>query len=425
MIGRNLLLYPRATQAVSHYAHLKGCFRALVSIGWQACVDGDSRHVKLSGAPHLRHWRLVVALVGIFFMLWTDGGRLPVASAQQAPPADNTTAPAAQSAETTVTAESVQVRRVKVNFFINSIHTIDDEAGSYVVDFWLDLFWRDPALEGKTVDQVDQALLWNPQLQTLNANDLTVLYQSYADSFEPDTNVYLSQPLVGTFMSDFDLSRFPFDQQKLEVQLESSEYDSNRLLFDFLGADQAMIYSERPFAFPLPIGKYISPEFALHSWRLMTATVIQQIHVLPYDKSSWAQFRIEIQIERQSRPYVLKIMLVFVLIMVLGATVFAINLHELRHRLLLLFMLLLTAVTFDFTRLQASPRASYLTLLDLYALFCYLGLGLAIGAVVLIALQNRRGAVASRERFNRWATLGYSLLIILINLGLGWYAVGG
>jgi len=341
---------------------------------------------------------------------------LPIATDQGTPAATTTTA---------VTAESVQVRRVKVNFFINSIHEIDDEKGAYVVDFWLDLFWRDPALEGKTVDEVDPARLWDPQVTTLNATELTVLYRSYSDSFEPDTNVYLSQRLVGTFTHNFDLHRFPFDQQTLVMTLESNEYNSNALIFDFLGADQTIIYTENPFTFPLPTGKYLSTEFDLGEWTLTAANVVQQIHVLPYDKSTWAQFRLELQVERQARPYVIKIMLVFLLIMVLGATVFAMTIAELRYRLLTLFILLLTAVTFNFTRLQASPRVPYLTILDLQALLSYLVLGIAIGAAVFVALQNRAGRTARAARLNQGVVILYSLLVLAINLGLIWYGTRG
>ncbi len=348
-----------------------------------------------------------------------------IAIAQQDQPTDSAPLSAAQNAPSVVSVETVQVRRVKVNFFINSIHNIDDESGTYAIDFWLDLFWRDPVLDGKTVSNVDPALLWKPQIEALNSNDLIVLYESYSDSFEPDTNVYLSRRLVGTFTNAFDLSRFPFDSQLLTIQLESSEYDSNRLLFDFLGTDQEIIYSEKPFAFPLPIGKYISSEFSLNEWLLTAADVVQQIHVLPYDKSSWAQFRVEIQLERRARPYVLKIMLVFALIMILGATVFAIDVNELRYRLLSLFMLLLTAVTFDFTRLQNSPRVAYLTLLDRQALLCYLLLGISVGMIVLIALLRKWKMVTLSERLNWIATIGYCVLAVLINLGLGWYGASG
>lgn len=346
-------------------------------------------------------------------------GATPTAPGQEGNPAATT------RRELVEPAERVQVRRVKVNFFINTLHTIDDETGSYVVDFWLDLYWRDPAVAGTTVDDVDPALLWNPQIKALNASELTVLYQAHLDSFEPDTNVHLSQRLVGVFRNRFDLQRFPFDRQWLVITLESSDFDSNRLLFDFMGADQPILYAEKPFTFPLPLGKYISTELALPEWMPTAANVIQQIHVLPYDKSSWAQLRIEIQLARQAWPYVLKIMLVFVLLMLLGATVFALPLTELRYRLPAFLLLLLATITFDFTRLQSSPQLAYLTLLDQQALLCYLLLGLTMSAVVMISALHNRGLSVQAERLNRWAIMGYSLLVILVNLGLGWYGWGG
>ncbi|MCB0064924.1 MAG: hypothetical protein KDE19_22525 [Caldilineaceae bacterium] len=390
------------------------------------CTAATEAHVTQGLLSHRWLFRICVLTVLLTVLLIAlIGVDATPGLAQQDQPGTGVSGTAGDSGGTLVTAENVQVRRVKVNFFINSIHALNDEVGSYEVDFWLDLYWRDPALDGKTVDEVDPATLWNPSVDALNSTNLTQLYESYADSFEPDTNVYLSQRLVGTFTSAFDLRRFPFDQQRLEVQLESNEFDSNRLLFDFLGADQEVIYAEQPFTFPLPIGKYISPEFALPSWSITAADVVQQIHVLPYDKSSWAQFRIEIQVARSSRSYVLKIMLVFVLLMILGATVFAINLTELRYRLLSLFTLLLTAVIFDFTRLQVSPHAPYLTLLDLQALATYFTLGVAAGTVVLIAVQEKRAGRTQAERLNLFVISGYCLFVLVVNVGLGWYGIAG
>jgi hypothetical protein len=75
--------------------------------------------------------------------------------------------------------------------------------------------------------------------------------------------------------------------------------------------------------------------------------------------------------------------------------------------------------------LQVSPRTSYITLLDLQALLCYLLLSLAIGAVVLIAWQNKNGSSPLARLLNIGATIGYISLVILLNLALGWYGNGG
>jgi hypothetical protein len=66
-----------------------------------------------------------------------------------APPEQPAPAPARSPAQPVGTQAP---RRVKINFFINSLGEINDEANTYVVDMYLDLYWLDPALEGKTVE---------------------------------------------------------------------------------------------------------------------------------------------------------------------------------------------------------------------------------------------------------------------------------
>lgn len=54
--------------------------------------------------------------------------------------------------------------------------------------------------------------------------------------------------------------------------------------------------------------------------------------------------------------------------MVLAWSVLLLEVSELRFRLLVLFTLLLAAVTFDFATAALRPKVAYLTLIDLYLL---------------------------------------------------------
>jgi len=176
-----------------------------------------------------------------------------------------------------------------VNFFINSIRAINDEAGTYEIDFWLELFWQDSALEGTVIEDIRPEQLWDPKIEAINGQALTLLYKGYDNSFEPDTNIALYQRLSGTFYQKFNLEKFPFDQQWMSIDLESSEYPSNRLLLDFIDLDQATVYTEQASVYPIPIGKFVSSDVSLGEWSIAEAQIAQQIHVLSYDKSSWAQ----------------------------------------------------------------------------------------------------------------------------------------
>ncbi|MEM7531896.1 MAG: hypothetical protein AAF639_06965 [Chloroflexota bacterium] len=329
--------------------------------------------------------------------------------------------------------------RVKLSFFINSITNIDEVAGLYGIDFWLTLYWSDPALNSKPVEEVDTSQLWNPKIRVTNMESQEIIVEEYENSFEPETNVSLTYRFDGIYKSDFDLRKFPFDTHTMMLSFESSEFDSNRLVFDFLHIDQEIIYREEPLETQVALGKYLSPEVALIGWSFVegSAQIVQQIHVLAYDKSSWAQFRIEVDIERDSRPYVLKMMLVIFLFMLLGGAVFFIDVGEIRYRLLALLMLLLTAITFDFTRLQNTPLTTALTILDIQVLLCYFVFVIAALMMILIKRLERREASANNAgqhnhsksselfpitiRLNWFFLTGYIVLVLISHIGLGVY----
>lgn len=335
-----------------------------------------------------------------------------------------------ESDNTTTTTESnavntLKARRVKVNFYLNSISNVNDDLGSYDVDLWLDLFWYDAALEGKTIDQVDTSTLWTPKAEFVNARNVTTLYESFDNGLEEGTNVRLSQRLVITFFTNFDLRRFPFDQQILLLKLESNEYDSSQVLFDFATLEQPPAHSEQAFIQPIPLGKYFLNDSNLQGWTLSDSRIVQQIRVLPYDKSSWSQLRIEITATRYYQPYLWKIILVLLFLILLIWGVFWLEVGELRYRLLLLCTLLLALTTLDYKMVQILPQTSYMTSLDLYTAVCY---GLLVGSAVIIVLCKALYETVHKKlalRINFAMIALYPLIIVVINLGFFWYGLGG
>jgi len=314
-------------------------------------------------------------------------------------------------------------RRVKVNFFINSIRHIDSNAGAYAVDLYLDLYWLDPALGGKTVEEVDPATLWDPQIELVNAQESTILFQLYSSSLEADTNVRVSYRIVGTYLGRFDLHKFPFDQQTLVITLSSFNYDSRELLFDFLTLDQPVVPTEKPYVQSIPLGKYVTPDLYLDEWNIDGVRIVQQIKLLEYDKSTWSQFHIEVPLTRQSSAYLWRIVLVLLLLLLLAWGVLLIEPGELRFRLLALFTLLLATITFDYATVTLRPQTAYLTVIDLYFVVAYLFFTL-LALLIFLAYfgeQNNQASLVSRA--NRLALWGYPLLALVVNGALLWYGL--
>jgi len=335
------------------------------------------------------------------------------------PAAQDTAAPASATdgEEETGVAE---LRRVKVNFFINSISHVNDEAGTYDLDCYLDFYWYEPALEGKRVEDVDLTTLWEPLLEPINSLDYQLLGRSYANSLEPRTNVRLSYRLVGIFRNDFDLRKFPFDHQIFTFQLESSEFDSSELLFDFIDNDSPTVYGDQPLVNSIARGKYLAPDFQIPEWTVNDLQLVQQIRVLPYDKSSWAQFRVDLPATRQSDSYVWRVIVELILLLVFCWGVLFLESQLLRYRLLVLCILFMVTVLFNFLLQQNQPNTPYLTFPDRYMLLAYSAIGLLGTTVVVIKFLHERGQDALAHRVNNLARLLYPALVIIVNGIIFW-----
>jgi hypothetical protein len=348
--------------------------------------------------------RLSHLLLALFLITLFGGQTLPLVAA---PDPQTATAP----------------RRVKVNFFINAIRHIDSNAGAYEVDLYLDLYWLDSALGRKTVEEVDPATLWNPQLELVNAQESKILFQIYASSLEADTNVRASYRIVGTYIGRFDLHKFPFDQQTLVITLSSFNYDSRELLFDFLTLDQPVVPSEKPYVQSIPLGKYVAPDLHLDEWQIDGVRIVQQIKLLEYDKSTWSQFHIEVPLTRQSSAYLWRIVAVVFLLIFLTWGVLLIEPGELRFRLLVLFTLLLATITFDYATVTLRPQAAYLTVIDLYfvaAYFFFTLVALVVFGAFLGEQNNQPGLVS---RINRLALWLYLPLALVVTGAIFWYGL--
>lgn len=363
-------------------------------------------------------------LFRVVWVVFTGGlllGLLP-AMVQARPAAqDTTTSPPATAGEEDATV--ADLRRVKVNFFINSLSQVNDAAGTYNLDCYLDFYWYEPALEGKRVEDVDTTTLWEPALEPVNSINYQLLGRSYANSLEPRTNVRLSYRLVGVFYNDFDLRKFPFDHQVFTFQIESSEFESSHLLFDFIDNESPTLYGDQPIVNSVARGKYLVPDFQIPQWTVTDLQIVQQIRVLPYDKSSWAQFRVDLPATRQPTSYVWRVIVELIILLMFCWGVLFLESSLLRYRLLLLCILFMVTVTFNFLMQQNQPRTPYLIFPDRYMLLAYAAIGLLSATVVVIKLLHESGRDALAQRLNALARLIYPALVVVANGIIFWYVL--
>lgn len=356
---------------------------------------------------------------------WPTHFRPAVAVAMQAAPSATmpltTSVPADPLEEVAV--EGTPAQRVKVNFFINAIRAVDNANGAYTIDFTLDFHWFDPVLVDQAIEQVDPAQLWYPYLDLVNAQQFTIVSQHYQNSLEPNANARLTYHVVGQFFTRFDLRKFPFDQQTFSIQLESAEYDSDQILFDFVYLLETVMPSEQAYRQEVPRGRYVAANAAPTDWNVARVDIAQAVRVLPYDKSSWSQFRIDIAMTRESLYYFWRALWVLALIMILVWGALLVDGQALAIRLWLLFLLCLMTMAVNALMVRSLLQSSVFTFLDLYRLTCYGLILLMALAVVAVKLLYARWPGWGAQ-LNRLLAIGYPLLVIMVNVALYWYALG-
>jgi len=125
---------------------------------------------------------------------------------------------------------------VEVGVFLIDLIKVNEVEESYGVDFTLRLSWRDSRLSaaerGSSLEDCRLKLseIWHPQVDLINQRGVALSQNADVD-ISDDGTVRFSERLTGTLSSGLDLREFPFDTQRLRIQLASFEYGPEDVVF--------------------------------------------------------------------------------------------------------------------------------------------------------------------------------------------------
>jgi hypothetical protein len=248
---------------------------------------------------------------------------------------------------------------VGMAFFVTELREIDAVRDDYAFRGYVRSTWCDPRRAfdpaevgadlhvsfGKAAEQQMQGH-WFPSAFPVNRighmevtdRDLRVSHDGTIAS-----NINVSMRVA----ADFDLRRFPFDRQRLELAVES-----------FLWTEDDLIIVAEPgitgFAHDFSI-----PEWHIErvGTRIMSSSALRSAE-------PFSRIVLEIDVAREWGFYVWKIMLPMVIIVALSWSIFWMSDERLAARSRIAATGVLTIVAFQFVVGEALPRIAYLTLLD-------------------------------------------------------------
>ena len=174
-------------------------------------------------------------------------------------------------------AQEVKPDTVRTGIYITSIHDIDFKQKEYTITFWLWLKYK-----YKDFDL----------LQNLEVPMAKTVSRSFATVDSSNDRIYMLMKLQCVMKDSWKIGNFPFDQQKLRLSIENSQYDSHSLIFV---ADT--------------LGKHYDPRFTLNGWNIDSCIISTGIKAyetgfgdesLAKPHSEYSSFRVRLSIRRDA-----------------------------------------------------------------------------------------------------------------------------
>jgi hypothetical protein len=205
--------------------------------------------------------------------------------------------------------------------------------------------------------------------------------------------------------ADYDLRRFPFDRQVLELQIESFRWPRDSLRWV---ADEA--------------STGFADDFEIPEWRITRVGSRLEEKLAIRHPVAFDRFVFEIEVARESGFYLWKVMLPLFIIVAISWSVFWMTDEPLAGRSRITATGVLTIVAYQFVVAEDLPRIAYLTLLDKVMIVSLVLLAVTVVQSMIVARYQRDDpAGATRiDRASRWIfPLVYAGLFLALAISPG------
>lgn len=227
----------------------------------------------------------------------------------------------------------------------------------------------------------DEALFfWNGIYGIEDKTDLMLEKSDSNLGFE-----YVAYKVKGTYLKYFDLHRYPFDTQRLDIRLSLSGFGTDQVL---LVVDEANLSHVRKFEiFPKEYSLIEQEENPSHysgTWRLDSSLGDPYRERVSGREIEFSLYETTLEIKRDPVPYLLQLFLPLVVLTAISLLVFWIPVKQFQVRISMVLTALLSTLVFHVSRADALPNVGYLTLADKYFVASYCFMTINIGVTVAI-----------------------------------------
>jgi len=291
--------------------------------------------------------------------------------------------------------------RVAVGIVCNDILDISDSEQTFTVDAWLLLSWRDPRLadpsrgSAQAFCEVDLEQFWTPRIQIRDLRNFETEYRDIT-LIDSEGLVTIARRGLITVFSRFDLKDFPFDQQKLVMNIES-------------------LYGIKDVEFHVWRDAVDLEDATVAGWQLSEPDVsssVEQARLVDRSVITWG-----ITADREPNFFARKLIAPVALIVFMAYAVFWISPSQIAPQTGIGATSMLTLIAYQFALSSYLPRISYLTRADFFMLWSLVLVFVALAeAIATAGLMNygKEEAVRKMDKLSRVLyPLAFGLILIL------------
>jgi len=287
---------------------------------------------------------------------------------------------------------------ITVGVYLSDINSIDDARQEYSVDIFVKIEWNDPRLALPEDERSGQTRIfslediWWPRGLIINDRGTSPQLPLVAN-IDPHGKVTYRQRRWGTLAADLKFQEFPFDSQRLEIDVAFYQYSPDEIGFS---SDSGIMGDEGTFSAEGWRFRILEPTFG-------EARVPSQEIVRP-------RLTFAIEAVRNSDYYLLTMVLPMSLIVFMAWTAFWLQPNIVNPRLGISTAAIFSLIALGVSIRLGLPRISYLTRADWFAIGCTILVFLSLGVSVTVIRWGHGDQMGRALRLNRIGRWIYPLL---------------
>ncbi|MGK7938265.1 MAG: hypothetical protein AB4206_21075 [Xenococcaceae cyanobacterium] len=296
---------------------------------------------------------------------------------------------------------------VNIGLYVIDISNVNAVENTYRLEGLIDLVWCDPRfrlngqekqnkiyLEEDAVEKIQR--IWWPSITFTNEvgeyfrkNEELIILAGGTVEYKEKFSVELK--------SFFDLTKFPFDEQTLKVEIESFAWDEN---------DIKLQVDEQKIGF--------NPSLNLPEWKIgdieTQITQTQEIRSeVPFSK-----FLMQIKLIRRPGFYLWKVIIPLIILVIISWSVFWMAEESLADRISFSLTGILTVVAYQFLISENLPNISYLTLMDAILSLSFVAIALTVAENIVVNWLNTGNLKFLAIKLDRTCQLAFPSIYVFL-----------